>query len=144
MSIEAAKFNWDAIPVKTGATADPAPGAQLAAITVPAGRRWLFCEISVTLTCDATVANRWVNLGIKTNGTHYGFYSPAGLTVTASQSKQQSFVAGSFIVTAGTQYGMHFPLTELPAGAVIELTVNALQAGDDMGAARYFYKEVPA
>jgi len=144
MTQDARAFNWDSIPVKTGSTADPAAGAQLAAITVAAGKRMILYSMEATIVADATVATRIFFAYIRINGADTTYASLGGLNITASQTKLQSFMANSLVITAGTQYGMHIPLMELPAGATILMYAVALQAGDNIGAMTYTYKEAPA
>jgi hypothetical protein len=142
VSIEAGKFNWDAIPVKTGVTADPAAGAQIASVTVPAGKRYLLISMQATCVADATVQTRTPNTSIYMDGTVIAFTSANGLGVTASQTKVQSFMANGINVST-TQYGLYIPLLELPAGAKFEISYYLLQAGDNLTAMTYFYKEAP-
>lgn len=136
--------DWDAVGMIRATTADPAAGAQLAVVTVPAGKRMKIYSAEATVVCDATVANRYFTLYVRMNGTDNTYITNAGLTITASQTKIQSFKSGSLITTAGTQYGMHFPEMELPAGATLFMFLSNIQAADDIGAMTYTYKVLPA
>ena len=133
--------NWDQITIKSGATADPAAGAQLASITVPAGKRWKFVSLEATLVTDATVATRYFLVTYYMDGTNITYQTLAGVNITASLTRVQSYVTGSFVTTAGTEYGQHLPDIELPAGATITMVAIALVAGDNISAATYYYKE---
>jgi len=105
----------------------------------------LLLGLEFELVTDATVATRTPYLYLRlAGGAVKTFKSAAGLAITASQTKEQTFCANSLIVAAGTQYGMHFPLMDLPAGAIIQIDIGNIQAGDDSTAATYFYKEAPA
>ena len=142
--IERGHFDWDAIAIKAGTTADPAAGAQLATITVPANRRWQFWGIELVLVADAGGADRsFVGQLLIAGGSYTTYQTNAGVAIAATQTKLQSFIAGSLLTTAGTQYGMHIPLIELPAGAKITIYCSNLAAGDNISAATYWYKEAP-
>ena len=65
-----ADFNWEIFPVKDGETADPAAGASPAAVTVTAGKRWLFLGATVYCDTSADAANRLATMNIKTDGTN--------------------------------------------------------------------------
>ena len=138
------EFSWGLIPVKVGVTADPVAGAQIANIVVPANKRWVVQSLEATCVADATVVNRQPHLIIRTDGTNTTYETNVGASVAASQTKRQSFIVDSLIVTVGTLSGMHIPWLELPAAAVIIFYYDNLQAGDNVIAATYFYKEVPA
>ena len=75
------------------------------------------------------------------DGTNLTLATTTGLVVTASQTKTQSFVAGSMLTTAGTQYGVHFPNIELPVGAKFDVYWQNLQAADNLSVLTYTYKE---
>jgi hypothetical protein len=139
-----AEFNWDAIPVKVGVTADPVAGSAPPSVTVPSGKRWRLQSCQASITTDATVANRSMWVWIALDGTNYVYVSNSGLVITASQTKLQSFIRNSLITASGTQYGLHIPDVELPAGAKFGIALNNLQAGDDVTAMTYYYKEAPA
>jgi hypothetical protein len=136
--------SWDAIPVSIGVTADPAAGAQITAVAVPAGKRWLLLGFQNEIVASADVANRNANVYISMDGANNFYISNALLTVTASQTKLISACTNSLITAATTQYGMHIPAIELPAGATFRFYWNTLQAADNLGVMTYFYKEVPA
>ena len=77
-------FNWDQIPVETGATADPAAGAQLANIVVPAGKRWLFIGGYGSIVTDGTGANRYLYMTVKHDGTNTTVRFAHATAMTAS------------------------------------------------------------
>ena len=135
-------FNWDVIPVQVGTTAVPAGGAQIAAMTVPAGKRWVVTMVSAQVVATG-VANRAFSLYIGTAAFDY-YNTSAGLTITDGQTKRQTMVANSLVTTAGTQFGLHFPLIELPATSKLTMYLSNIQAGDACTAATYYYKEAPA
>jgi len=135
---------WDSLPMKVGLTADPAAGAQIADIVVPAGKRWRVFEIQATLVASAAVANRYYTLQMYLDGVNASFVGLNGLVITASQTRVQSWMANSGLQTAGTEYGLSYPDIEIPAGGLIRLVISALDGGDNSSAATYYYKEAPA
>lgn len=132
--------DWDSITVATVSTADPAAGANIAPIIVPAGEEWRLECIQCTITADATVANRIPYLYIEYDGVLLTYETLGGKTVPASTTTAQSFLAESGVTTVGTQYAMHFPLKDWPAGARFRIYYSGLVAGDNITAAKYFYK----
>jgi len=144
MSVKLEAFSWDSIKVSMGVTADPAAGAQIADIVVPAGMRRLYYQFQATIVCDATVANRIPVLRTLVNGTAIDFVSSDGATVVGSGTGFQSFIGNSLFNVAGRQYGQYIPLMEVPAGAIHRFFYVGLVAGDNIGVCTYFYKEAPA
>jgi len=140
--------DWGAIPVSTGATADPAAGANPATITVPAGKRWQFIAWRAILVNDATVANRYLTATVTPDGTNYTrrFFSvqaqPASTThiyVLHPGTPGEVYDAGNTWHTIG----MGLSLLELSAGATITFATTGIVAGDNWGIAYYEYKEAP-
>lgn len=144
------EFNWDAIPVKLATGANPAAGANHAVITVPAGVRWQFLGWSSQLVTDATVANRYIGLYIRTSGALNRVVAVSGNAHTASLTIPWIFAIGmnvgtsSTLSAAGTTSGLGSVPIELNAGDTIQQTTGGLVAGDDWTAATYFYKEALA
>jgi hypothetical protein len=136
-------FNWDSIPVKTGVTADPAAGAQLAAVTVPASKRWRVTAMQCTLVAAAVVITRTPQLHIRMTGAAPDTFLATGHGVTTGETVEQSFCAGSLVTAADSAAGVHFPVMELGAGAVFLIDYFNLQGADNISAMTYFYKEAP-
>jgi hypothetical protein len=137
-------FNWDSIPVRVGVTADPAAGADAAAVVVPAGKRWLFYGGVVQLVAAAVAITRTYYMWVTDATSGFLIYiSAGGLGITTGQTKQQSWTANSLLTAAGTQYGMHIPLLEMPAGTSITIPLTNIQGADNMTAFTYWYKEAP-
>ncbi len=134
---------WDDIPIIAASTENPAANTQYASITVPAGKRWLLYGVYSTITTDANVANRTLQVYIKADGTNISVVSPTSAAVTASTTAAVRSFSINSPLTA-TTYSNHLPAIELPAGAVIDIYWNSLQATDDIAAGRYLYKEATA
>jgi len=142
-------FNWDSIPTISKTGTDPAievsPDSATYAYVVPAGKRARVEGASMTLVCSADAANRSMFLRIS-DGTNDIFDSVAGLTITAGQTRIQTWVRMSMLTTAGTQYGVHIPDIELQAGWKIQIAVNnfdTVAAGDNASALTVYVKEAP-
>ena len=136
---------WDWITIKTAATADPAAGADPAEITVPAGRKWLFLGLSGTLVSDVTAVTRVPQCNIKIDGTNIIIKIVNVTGQTQGYTVVHNFTSG--LATMGGTLGngalfspLPYPL-ELPPGAKIGISTLNLQAGDNWGVIRYFYKE---
>jgi hypothetical protein len=144
--IETGKFNWGAIPVKTGVTADPAAGANPVEITFVG--RCLFISGSNTIVCDATVVNRRATLAVKRDATNIDQTLWQGTAITASQTTVTNIVRGvvSSVPVLNSQhvFGVDGQGIEMPAGGKIQLVYDGLQAGDNAGVFRYSYKEALA
>lgn len=143
------EFNWDSIPpvLKTGTNpaAEVSPDNVLYALVVPAGKRWRVQCAYIELVASADAANRTLFMKIS-DGTNDLYATGNGLTITASQTKIQSWVRNSFVTTAGTQYGMHLPDIELLAGWKIQVGANnfdAVAAGDNATSLYALVQEVP-
>lgn len=134
---------WDSYPVLTGATADPAAGAQLAAVTVPASKRWRVTAMQCTLVAAAVVITRTPQLHIRMTGAAPDTFLATGHGVTTGETVEQSFCAGSLVTAADSAAGVHFPVMELGAGAVFLIDYFNLQGADNISAMTYFYKEAP-
>lgn len=145
MNYTQSMFDWDALGVKVGATADPAAGSEPAEITF--AKRTLFLGGLNVIVADATVINRLAHLDIKTDGTTVDreYYGPA--MITASQTIRTNIGLGATAVRlAGSNHdlGLNMPGgVELPAGAKIRIRYSSIQAGDDAGIFYYVYKEAP-
>lgn len=138
--------DWDKITVTTAATADPAAGADLADITVPANKVWKYIGGYCSLVNDANVANRYMTVSFRPDGTNpTGVLMNTGAMVasgtyyiTEAALAANLSVGGREIIALGGNGII------LPAGAKIVHAVLNLQAGDDISAFRYRYKEAPA
>ncbi len=141
-------FNWDAIPVKSGATADPAAGANPVALTIPAGKKWLFLGGRNTIVCSADAANRQPILDVRVDGTNQTWYIRSGDVFIATDSGQVEILCGqqSREVLDRVAHVIGIPAMglELPAGATIQMTYVNIQAADNCGVFYYAYKEAPA
>ena len=145
---------WDLMPVISGATANPAAGANPNGFTVPAGKRYLFMGASFSLVTDANVANRTVSGTIAYDGGVIAHTAVISTTAqTASLTRYYSVIAArTYGETYSAALGGYYFLgmgavgdgLELPPGAVLSLTVLSKQVGDDASATTYWYKEAPA
>jgi hypothetical protein len=100
----------------------------------------------MTLVASADAANRTMELYI-TDGTTIMYKAPIGLTITAGQTRTQTWARDGLVVTAGTQYGMHIPHIEMLAGwkaYVYVANFDAVAAGDNATALTIYGKEAPA
>jgi hypothetical protein len=149
MTQDARAFNWDSIPVKTGATADPAAGANPADVTVPAGKRYLLLAARNQIVCDATVITRYPTLLVLPDGTNE-IRRYVGTGSTASQTSNNLFEHGDHGSSGSTGVGdcyvkgFSVPGIEIAAGGIFKLNYTNLQAADNAGVMRYEYKEAPA
>ena len=138
------EFNWDKIPTKTGATADPAAGSDAAAVTVPAGKRWKLKTTYWTVVADGNAANRYWRLTI-TDGSNAYFIYLANTAITATQSRNISTGNAIDDYTGTLQYWkLSLPEFVLEAGYTFQIELVSIQAGDDIGPMRYSYQEVDA
>ena len=133
------EFSWDKVPVKTGATADPAAQTNPAAITVT--KRWLLKRLYISYVSDANVANRYCSLSI-TDGTNEIFAGNIIPPQTASLTCTHNFGQTPYVnATLVTNNWAYMPELELEAGSVITLTFSNKAAADNAGPLRYFYHE---
>ncbi len=144
-------FNWDSIPTVAKVGTDPAievqPESATYAVVVPAGKRFRPVYAKMTLVASADAANRQMYLVIYDAAGAVIFQSVLGLVVTAGQTQTQTWARMSMQVTAGTQYGVHFPDLELGAACQIRVGINnfdAVAAGDNASALTVYGKEAPA
>jgi len=138
--------SWDAIPVSTGATADPAAGASPVAVTVSAGERWLLLGGICLATVSADVLTRNVQITVLGDGTNESFNGGKAYFV-ASETCRGAFGAG---VAYNDQSGLGFIHLTLP-GAGIEIAAGGsfqllyvLHANDNCGPMYYTYKKASA
>lgn len=137
-------IDWDLIEPQTATSADPAAGAQMAVVTVPSGVRWRIESVKATLVCDANVADRTICVEI-TDGTTvkeiitFPAYGAANGTyvVTFARMGNDNGVIKGYVSS-------RLPDLDLPAGWTIRMWVSGLQAGDNLTATEYTYKEGPA
>jgi hypothetical protein len=142
--------DWGAILVTT-ATLTPAAGADIAAIAVPAGKRWLFVGLGGQLVADANVANRNVYMQYKPDGTNIQSNNWCAQVQTAGQTHTYRLTPAASVsevyVASNGNHTIGFGLVgglEMPAAAALEVLVNSKQVGDDWGTVIYTYKEAPA
>ena len=137
---------WDLMPVISGATADPAAGASPAAVTVPAGKRWLLIGGACVYDVSADAATRLPAVVIKSDGTNTTGQYVAG-AVVANEDSTISFgagVASADLSSAGT-VSITIPVgLEIAAGGTFQLVIAAIHANDNAGPLYYYYKEAPA
>ena len=145
------QVNWDAILVTAISGTDPAievaPDGAGYEVTVPAGRRAIVQVAAITLVASADAANRVMFLNFVTSAGSVKWISTAGLTVTAGQTKTQTWCKNSLVVTAGTQYGMHMPDIELSAGDKIYVycaLFDTVAPGDNCSALTVYWKVTDA
>lgn len=110
---------------------DPAAGANVLE-TVTAERRWLLHAIAVSLTTDATVANRIVRLQIQNPDGTVILESEDAAAQAASTTVRYSFGNWGFNPTS-PRMALPLPIL-LPPGARIVTSTAALQVGDNFGA----------
>lgn len=140
------EFDWSKVPPLSAATADPAAGADVATITVPAGKIWLFLGCYCTVTNDANAGNRLPNLKIGDGtGTVKSFMSPTAITQSLS-NVAISFAPGAEHAAAIANNGMvvtgiDAEGIEIMAAGTIDMDYYNIKAGDDISAMRYIYKE---
>ena len=130
-------------PVISAATADPAAGADAAAVTVPAGRKWLLLTTYYIVVTDANVANRYWRLTVD-DGTNDTFVYLAPTAITASITRNIS--TGHLVddYSGALQYWkISLPTFELPATWNFQIELVSIQATDNIAAVRYTYKDVP-
>jgi len=141
-------FDWDSIPMTIKTGADPAIEVEPSnsPITIAAGKRFVPYIAYMTLVASADAANRTMELYIS-DGTAIVYKAPIGLTITAGQTRTQTWVLDSLIVAAGTQYAMHIPHIEMMAGwrAYVYIAgFDVVAAGDNATALTIYGKEAPA
>ena len=139
------EHDWEKVPVKTGATANPAAGSNPVAVTVAAGNRMLLLYLGNTIVCAAQEANRYVTLTITPDGTN-DIIVKRGTAATISMTRVSSFVKGTLnsgVINSAEVIGAGMPI-ELPTGGKFQITYQGIDAGDDPGPMYYVYKEDPA
>ena len=148
VSIEAGQFDWDSIPLVTKLSADPAAGAQIANLVVPAGKRWLWYGGRFALVTDGTVINRTAQWYCQPDGTTTLMYVPHS-TQAATSTHTYGFTPNRSTTEylIGTEHylgwGYGAPAVDLSAGAIILVSVGSLQGGDNLSAMTYYIKEAP-
>lgn len=149
MSLKRDSFNWDILGLKQSTTANPAAGADPAAVTVPSGKRYLVLSAINTVTTDANVANRYPYLHIKNDGSASTAMYMAATPITASIAGQiVSFGGGAAGGAIGAGQVIAIPIpsggVEVPAAGTIRVQYLNIQATDDAAAMTLIYKEAPA
>lgn len=138
---------FESAAIATSATANPAAGANPAAVTVAAGKRMLLTRVYTTLTTDANVANRYVALTITDGSATVGIYRMVAAHTASVGPVSYTFAPGLEATTALATYmqqGIDQPGIELSAGWTFQVTALSIQAGDDFGVVQYSYKEADA
>jgi hypothetical protein len=120
---------------------DPAAGAEVSE-TVPTGALWKLHSLTVTLVCDATVANRQPKLRFD-DLSNFVFYGGFGANSVAGETSQLAWAAVGAV--AASSYSGR--LNQLPfdfkllAGYRIRTNTSTIQAGDDYGAPQLYVEE---
>jgi len=140
--------NWDSISTKEFVTAVPAAGATPAAITVPAGKRWLPISVTSKVVTAVAAANRYVWCAITMNGTNIQLII-GGLGVIIASKTATTCFGPTFSAQWQETDGLMTTIAagigiELPAGATIQINGIAIAGADQFEAARLHYKEAPA
>lgn len=108
----------DVIPATAGDAVDT--------YTVPAGKRNQILSIKITLTADATVANRFITASI-TDGTNTIWENQAG-AITASATSIKYFIIG--LTTSGAKFNALLHNNLLPPGYELKISIENGVAGD--------------
>ncbi len=136
--------SWDDIPVTVAVTADPAAGANLAAITVPAKKRWLFLGSMHSVVTDATVVTRQPFVRFARNGTNTDqeIVSPNGITASLTAYVTFGDAASATATVTARYITSELAPVDCPAGTTISHLMGGLVAGDNIGVCYYAYKQV--
>lgn len=140
--------DWSRIKTITIAgTVNPAAGADPAAVTVPAGKRWLLLGMYFAMVTDANAANRYPYLTVRHDGTNATSYFGASTPQTASLTQNWGFAPGAGqggAIGAGLVASVGFgePI-EIGPGGNFQIRFLNIQVGDDCTAVTYAYKEAP-
>lgn len=136
-------IDWDAVPVQTASTADPAAGSSPAEITF--SKRTLFLGGQCRVVFSADVQTRIPLIRIKADGTNYSLINFGGACV-ASETVYVGVAPGAISADQSPSgyllIGLGSPV-EFPAGAKLQLSIYNLHANDDAEAFHYYYKEMP-
>ena len=138
-------FDWDRLPLLVGTTNDPVAGAVSADVTVPAGRRWKVYGMTVTIVCAAVAATRIPYYTVAHNGTTIDMIWGGITGATTGQTRSYRWINGLSVENTGMAVlaGILEPFLafEISAGAVISPECQAIDAGDNLSATIYLYKE---
>lgn len=118
--------------------ADPAAGANITVTTGP--QLYLVVRsVLVTLTTDATAANRFLSVDYKLGSRYTVVRNAATVLVTASTTAQVFQLDGQHAVSEWNTSTMVFaPLLPLalPSGWIVALTVDSIQATDQLSSCK--------
>jgi len=113
---------------------DPTAGNVVKVINPPAGMRWRVISMRISCTCDATVANRYIDIIIKSYPA--GFICQPnleGAVITAGNTGAMSLVPAGILATgtdfAGSYAGLAYPL-ELESVVSMNISISNGVAGD--------------
>lgn len=141
-------FSWDSRPVLTGVTADPAAGAQIPDIVVPAGKRWRIQSVFFQVVNAAAAANRFSTVYMLSDAANIYAFPAAPAAAIISETVYYSYGKGCTMyntttgtVTTNTSGVDGFVLE---AGGIMRLFYININAGDNLTVARYTYKEASA
>ena len=144
--MKSSEFNWDKLRVSLAYTANPAAGAQPAAITVPASQVFQFRGGGYLVTTDANIVNRYPFCGTKDDGTNYHMRAISLLPITASLTAAEAwFVPGAASggpVGSGLSQTIGIAPLEVDAAGVIQFGLASIQVGDDIGVVYYKVKKL--
>lgn len=140
------KDKFDDMIVRTGATADPAAGADPAAVTVTTGERWLLLSCACTMVTSADAANRYPYLVITHDGTNAIDRYMATTPTTASLTQTITFGGGATggAIGDGLMYSIPIPVNgiEINSAGIFQVKFLNIQAADNCGVMRYAYKKL--
>ena len=137
--------NWESFPTKVLVGNDPAAGADPAAWTVPAGKRWQIIAAMYELVTAVAAANRYVGIKHYYSGGNKELYYASRAQV-ASQDMTWTFgnaPPGGLVQATGFANETMPPLYCEP-GDTIKFTVLNLQGADDGSTPTILYREAPA
>lgn len=137
------KFTYDGVKPSVTSTADPAAGADPAAVTVPTGKVWRVLAMRCQTVTSADVANRYPVFYITCDGTIEVYR--AGTTTAITASLTTDIACGQeYVGRIGNRLTVGFRPLELPAGATINFALAGIQAADNSTALTVMYQEVDA
>ena len=140
--------DWNMCHPVTALTANPAAGAQIADVVVPAGERWLFLGCEFSCVNAAAAATRTPQLLILPDGTNEALRYQDATGAIISETFKCSFSPGAQSSTAGATpnksnvVGIGIGIV-LDVGAIIRVNLLNIQGADDMTALAYYYLRLP-
>lgn len=110
----------------------PAAGADWT-LTVPAGKVWRIRTIEADLVTSATVADRSVALSVSDGSTTFVRAAPAAVQA-ASLTRHYCWWANASALAFGSSISQPIPELVVPAGYVIAVATDNIDAGDQWAA----------